>query len=144
MTSVDVKFSMSATATAGKMDTEDGRLDLLLAAPKELGGSGDGTNPEQLFAADYSACILSSSRVAGLQRKVHLPADASVTADMGLGPRSEGEWGLVTNLSVNLPGIASKEAGQLIYAAHQICPYSNSTRNNVEVNLHVALGHYPS
>ncbi len=135
--SVDVKFRTSATTTVGKIHTEDGRLDLTLAAPKELGGSGDGTNPEQLFAAGYSACFFSSLRFAAQQGRVHLPADASVTADIGLGPRSEGGWGLVANLSVKLPGIDHKEAGQLIDTAHQICPYSNSTRNNIEVSFHV-------
>lgn len=136
--SVDVKFRTSATATAGKIHTEDGRLDLALAAPKELGGSGDGTNPEQLFAAGYSACFFSSLKFAAQQGKVHLPADASVTADIGLGPRSEGRWVLVANLSVNLPGVDPEQAGQLIDTAHQICPYSNSTRNNIEVSLQVA------
>lgn len=136
--SVDVKFRTCATATAGKVHTEDRRLELLLAAPKELGGSGDGTNHEQLFAAGYSACFFSSLRLVAQQGKAHLLADASVTADIGLGPRSEGGWGIVASLSVNLPGIDSKEAEQLVDVAHQICPYSNSPRNNVEVNLHVA------
>ncbi|MGC1872868.1 MAG: organic hydroperoxide resistance protein [Acidobacteriaceae bacterium] len=136
--SVDVKFRTSATTTAGKIHTEDGRLDLSLAAPKELGGSGDGTNPEQLFAAGYSACFFSSLKFAAQQGKVHLPADASVTADIGVGPRSEGGWGLVANLSVKLPGVDREQAEQLIHTAHEICPYSNSTRNNIEVSLQVA------
>lgn len=134
----DVKFRTSATATAGNIYTEDGRFELPLAAPKELGGSGDGTNPEQLFAARYSAYFFSSLKLVAQQGKVHLAGDASVTVDIGLGPRSEGGWVLVANLSVNLPGIDPEQAGQLIDTAHQICPYSNSTRNNIEVSFHVA------
>lgn len=136
--SVDVKFRTSATTAAGRIQTADGRLELPLAAPKELGGTGNGTNPEQLFAAGYSACFLSSLKFVSQQRRVHLPPDTSVTADVGVGPRSEGGWGLVAALTVDLPGIDHKEAEQLIDAAHQICPYSNSTRNNIEVTSRVA------
>ncbi len=107
--SVDVKFRTSATTSAGKIHSEDGHLAFSLSVPKELGGSGDGTNLEQLFAAGYSACFLSSLRFAGQQRKVHLPPDTSVTADIGVGPRSEGGWGLVATLTINLAGIDREE-----------------------------------
>ena len=136
--SVNVKYRTNATTSAGKIYTEDGHLSLLLSAPKELGGTGgDGTNPEQLFAAGYSACFFASIRFAGQQRNVKLPADASVTANIGIGPGSDGSWRLVADLVVNLPGIDRREVEELIEAAHQICPYSNSTRNNIEVGFNI-------
>lgn len=140
--SIDVKYSTSATATGGRdghARTDDGTLDLRLATPKALGGAGgEGTNPEQLFAAGYSACFLGALKVAGQQLKAKIPADASVTASVGIGPRTEGGYGIAVDLVVGLPGLDRDEATRLVEAAHQICPYSNATRNNVDVGLSLA------
>jgi osmotically inducible protein OsmC len=137
--SVDIKYSTEATATGGRdghARSRDGRLDVSLATPKELGGAGgDGTNPEQLFAAGYSACFIGALKVAGQQLKVKLPDDVTVTAKVGIGPRSAGGFGISADLSVSLPGIERAQAQQLVEAAHQICPYSNATRGNVDVGL---------
>jgi lipoyl-dependent peroxiredoxin len=140
--SVDVKYRTSATATGGRdgrSRTEDGRLEVQLAIPKELGGpGGEGTNPEQLFAAGYSACFLGALKVAGQQLKVKVPSDTAVTAHVGIGPRSEGGFGITADLVVALPGLEREVASKLVETAHQICPYSNATRNNVNVGLSVA------
>ena len=140
--SVDVKYRTTATATGGRdghVRSEDGRIDVLLSTPKELGGAGgEGSNPEQLFAAGYSACFVGALKVAGQQLKVKVPADLSVTATVGIGPRSEGGFGITADLLVDLPGLDRDEAEKLVQAAHQICPYSNATRNNVDVGLTVA------
>ncbi len=140
--SVDVKYRTSATATGGRdghARTDDGKLEVRLATPKELGGpGGEGTNPEQLFAAGYSACFLSSLKVASQQLKLKLPSEITVTAAIGIGARSEGGFGITADLVVKLPGVDNTDAQRLVEAAHQICPYSNATRNNVEVSLRVA------
>jgi osmotically inducible protein OsmC len=140
--SVDVKYSTEATATGGRdghARTQDGRLDVNLSTPKELGGAGgEGSNPEQLFAAGYSACFIGALKVAGQQLKVKLPDDVSVTAKVGIGPRAEGGFGITADLTVSLPGIERDQAQKLVDAAHQICPYSNATRGNVDVGLTLA------
>lgn len=140
--SVNVLYRTGAVATGGRdghARSDDGRLDVQLSTPKELGGAGgEGVNPEQLFAAGYSACFLSALKVAGQQAKVKIPADASITASVGIGPRSEGGFGITADLVISLPGIARGEAEALVAAAHQICPYSNATRNNLDVGLTVA------
>ncbi len=137
--SVDVKYTTEATATGGRdghARSQDGRFDVALSTPKELGGAGgDGSNPEQLFAAGYSACFIGALKVAGQQLKVKLPDDVSVTAKVGIGPRSAGGFGITTDLTVSLPGIDRAEAQRLVDAAHEICPYSNATRGNVDVGL---------
>jgi lipoyl-dependent peroxiredoxin len=137
--SVDVKYRTSATATGGRdgsVRSEDGKLEARLATPKELGGpGGEGTNPEQLFAAGYSACFLSSIKAAGHQLKQRVPSDLTVTANIGIGARSEGGFGITADLVIKLPGVDPALAQQLIETAHQICPYSNATRNNVDVHL---------
>ena len=140
--SVNVLYRTSAVAKGGRdgqARSEDGRLDIQLSTPKELGGAGgEGVNPEQLFAAGYSACFLGALKVAGQQAKVKIPADAAITATVGIGPRSEGGFGITVDLVVSLPGVDREEAEALVAAAHQICPYSNATRNNVDVGLTVA------
>ena len=137
--SVDVKYTTEATATGGRdghARSQDGRFDVALSTPKELGGAGgDGSNPEQLFAAGYSACFIGALKVAGQQLKVKLPDDVAVTAKVGIGPRSAGGFGITTDLTVSLPGIDRAEAQRLVDAAHEICPYSNATRGNVDVGL---------
>ncbi len=140
--SIDVKYSTVATATGGRdghATSEDGRFDVKLSTPKELGGAGgDGSNPEQLFAAGYSACFIGALKVAGQQLKVKVPDDVAVTATVGIGPRAAGGFGITTDLTVSLPGIERDEAQRLVDAAHQICPYSNATRGNVDVGLVLA------
>ncbi|TCP91783.1 Ohr subfamily peroxiredoxin [Sphingomonas sp. PP-CE-1A-559] len=140
--SVDVKYTTEATATGGRdghARSQDGRFDVALSTPKELGGAGgDGSNPEQLFAAGYSACFIGALRVASQQLKVKLPDDVAVTAKVGIGPRSAGGFGITTDLTVSLPGIDRAEAQRLVDAAHEICPYSNATRGNVDVGLTLA------
>jgi Ohr subfamily peroxiredoxin len=142
MPSIDVKYSTAATATGGRegsAKSEDGRFTAKLSTPKELGGAGgDGTNPEQLFAAGYSACFIGALKVAGQQLKVKVPDDTSVTATVGIGPRAAGGFGITADLVVNLPGIERDQAEKLVETAHQICPYSNATRDNVDVGLSLA------
>lgn len=139
---LDVKYVTRATATGGRDGTarsEDGRFEAKLSTPKELGGAGgDGTNPEQLFAAGYAACFIGSLKVAGLQLKAAIPAETTVIATIGIGPRSEGGFGITADLVVDLPGLDRAEAQKLVDAAHQICPYSNATRNNVDVGVTLA------
>ena len=136
---VDVKYTTTASATGGRdgfARGEDGRFEAKLSTPKELGGAGgDGTNPEQLFAAGYSACFIGALKVAGQQLKLKVPDSTKVTATVGIGPRAEGGFGITTDLVVDLPGIDPEQAQQLVHAAHQICPYSNATRGNVDVGL---------
>lgn len=138
---VDVKYRTRATATGGRdghSRTEDGKVDVALSTPRELGGpGGEGTNPEQLFATGYSACFLGAIKVAGRQLKVAVPDDSTVTATVGIGPRSEGGFGITADLEISLPGLDREEAEKVVEAAHQICPYSNATRNNVNVGLTV-------
>ncbi|KAK0359472.1 hypothetical protein LTR94_031172, partial [Friedmanniomyces endolithicus] len=131
-----------ATATGGRdghARSQDGVLDVALSTPKELGGAGGaGTNPEQLFAAGYSACFIGALKVAGQQLKVKVPDDVAVHATVGIGPRSQGGFGITADLAVDLPGVDREQAQQLVDAAHQICPYSNATRGNVDVTLTLA------
>ncbi|WP_072562446.1 organic hydroperoxide resistance protein [Granulibacter bethesdensis] len=140
--SVDVKYQTMATATGGRdgsARTADGRFEVALSTPRELGGAGgEGTNPEQLFASGYAACFLGALKVAGQQLKQKIPSDTSVTATIGIGPRSEGGFGITAQLSIHLPGVEAGEAQKLVETAHQICPYSNATRGNVDVGLVVA------
>lgn len=140
--SVDVKYSTTASATGGRegsAKSDDGRFAATLSTPRELGGAGgDGTNPEQLFAAGYAACFIGALKVAGQQLKVKVPDDTTVTATVGIGPRAAGGFGITADLLVNLPDVDRDQAQALVDAAHQICPYSNATRNNVEVGLALA------
>lgn len=139
--SVNVLYTTSATATGGRdghAATTDGSLDVKLATPKELGGGGgEGNNPEQLFAAGYSACFLGAMKFVSSQGGPKVPPDTKVNATVGIGPRSEGGFGLDIELDVSLPGLDRAEAEALVDKAHQVCPYSNATRNNVPVRLKV-------
>ena len=138
---VDVKYTTQATATGGRdgrAKTADGSFDVRLATPKELGGGGgEGNNPEQLFAAGYSACFLGAMKAAARGGSVSVPNDTTVTATVGIGPRSEGGFGITAELKISLPGVDRAEAEELVQKAHQICPYSNATRGNVDVKLTV-------
>jgi Ohr subfamily peroxiredoxin len=139
---VDVKYMTRATSIGGRegsVQSEDRRFEAKLSTPRELGGAGgDGTNPEQLFAAGYSACFIGALKVAGQQLKLKVPAETNVTATIGIGPRSEGGFGITASLLIDLPGLEREEAERLVDTAHQLCPYSNATRNNVDVGLTIA------
>ena len=118
----------------GHARSSDGRLDLELAIPKEMGGSGDGTNPEQLFAIGYAACFHSALRLVGRQDKANV-SDSAVGARVSLGQTDNGDFGLAVELEVTLPHVDPDTARQLTERAHQVCPYSNATRGNVDVKL---------
>jgi Ohr subfamily peroxiredoxin len=139
--SVNVLYRTKATATGGrdgKAQTADGALSVNLSTPKELGGAGGtGNNPEQLFAAGYAACFLGAMKFVASQGGPKIPADTTVTAEVGIGPRAAGGFGLEVALEISLPGIAKTEAEALVEKAHQVCPYSNATRNNIDVKLGV-------
>ncbi len=136
-----ILYSTRVTATSGRdggVKSADGILDLALAMPKELGGNGAAkTNPEQLFAAGYAACFLSALKFVAMQSKQQIPADATVTADIGIGPSAVG-FGLQAALTIQLPGVAADIAQALVDQAHQVCPYSNATRGNIDVQLTIA------
>ncbi len=137
--SVNVLYRTKATATGGREGharTEDGTLDVNLTIPKELGGNGaTGNNPEKLFAAGYSACFLSAMKFVATQGGPKVPDNTSVTGTIGIGPRSEGGFGLDVELDISLPGLPRAEAQDLIEKADKICPYSNALRGNVPVRL---------
>jgi Ohr subfamily peroxiredoxin len=137
----NVVYSTAARATGGREGhsaTLDGTLDVTLSTPKELGGAGNpGNNPEQLFAAGYAACFIGAIKFVGGQTKIAVPADVAVTATVGIGPRSEGGFGLAIALAVELPGLDRAVAETLVEQAHQVCPYSNATRNNIDVKLSI-------
>jgi lipoyl-dependent peroxiredoxin len=139
--SIDVKYRTTATAVGGRdgsARTEDGSFSVKLSLPRELGGTGgEGANPEQLFAAGYSACFIGALKAAGQQLKLKVPAETKVTMTVGIGPRSEGGFGITADLRLDLPGVDRADAEKLVKTAHQICPYSNATRGNVDVGLTV-------
>jgi lipoyl-dependent peroxiredoxin len=136
---VKILYRTSARAVGGRQGRTaslDGLLDVKLERPKELGGlGGQGTNPEQLFAAGYAACFISSMDVVALQGGPKRPPEAAVIATVGIGPRPDGGFGLTVGLEVSLPGLSRAEAETLVAKAHAVCPYSHSIRNNVDVEL---------
>jgi Ohr subfamily peroxiredoxin len=135
---VNVVYTTSAIAVGGpdgNTGTTDGRFEVKVARPKELGGKGDCNNPEQLFASGYAACFLSSMHLLALQGQAKVPANGEVMATIGFGPRSEGGLGLEIALDITLPAVARSEAEALIEKAHRICAYSNAKRNNVSIKL---------
>ena len=118
----------------GKSSTDDGLLQVTLTLPKEMGGSGTATNPEQLFAVGYSACFMGALKhVAGL-RKIKIPDNAAIDASVSIGPTPQG-FGIAVELEIALPDVDRSIAQDLINEAHQVCPYSNATRGNIEVDL---------
>jgi Ohr subfamily peroxiredoxin len=139
--SVNVLYKTGAKATGGRdgqAETLDGALNVKLATPKELGGAGGaGNNPEQLFAAGYAACFLGAMKFVASQGGPKVPGDTAVTSTVGIGPRSEGGFGLAVELAISLPGVPRAEAEALVAKAHEVCPYSNATRGNVDVKLSV-------
>lgn len=138
MSPLDKVLYTAKTHTTGGRDgasrSSDGRLEVNLSPP---GAVGTGTNPEQLFAAGWSACFLGAMGVAAAKAKVSLPADRAVDAEVDLG-LSEGGYVLRARLNVSLPGLDHAVAQSIVEAAHQICPYSKATRGNIEVTLNVA------
>ena len=134
---MDALYTAVATATHGRDGrafTNDGKVDVKLAPPVELGGNGEGTNPEQLFAAGYAACFGSALGLVGRQAKVDV-SDAAVTAEVGIGKQGEG-FGLKVTLRIELPETVDEATGRkLVETAHQVCPYSNATRGNIDVDL---------
>ena len=133
-----VLYQAQATATGGR----DGRavssdqvLDVKLTTPKELGGGGEeGTNPEQLFAAGYAACFIGAMKFVAAQEKMILPADVEITGKVGIGAITGG-FGIEVELCISLPGMEATTAKALVDKAHQVCPYSNATRGNIDVTL---------
>ena len=131
-----VLYTAEALATGegrnGHVRSTDGRVDLDVAVPKEMGGSGDGSNPEQLFAAGYAACFHSALLGVARQRKVSV-ADSAIGASVSIGPLDSGGYTLAVHLEASLPGVERAVAQELVEAAHQVCPYSNATRGNIDV-----------
>jgi Ohr subfamily peroxiredoxin len=139
-TAQQARYLASATASGreGRAVTSDGRLDVTLAAPRELGGSGEGTNPEQLFAAGYAACFASALGLVARQRRVE-GFDAAVTADVSLSGTPGQGFSLGVVLDVELPDGLDDELGrELVERAHEVCPYSNATRGNIPVELRIS------
>ncbi|CDZ93566.1 MULTISPECIES: organic hydroperoxide resistance protein [Pseudomonadaceae] len=138
MQSIKPLYTASVTTTGGRDGravSSDGVLDVKLTTPRELGGQGgEATNPEQLFAAGYSACFIGALKFVASQQKQVLPADTSITAQIGIG-QIPGGFGLEAELQISLPGLDRELAQQLVDAAHQVCPYSNATRGNIDVRL---------
>lgn len=132
-----ISYTAHVTATGGRdgrVRSSDGLIDFALALPKEMGGSGTATNPEQLFGAGYAACFIGAMKFVAGQKKLALPADVTVDANIGIGRVPTG-FGLQVELVIHLPGMPQAQAQELVEAAHQVCPYSNATRGNIEVTL---------
>ncbi len=133
-----VAYRAQAVATGGRDGravSSDNSFDLKLTTPRELGGAGGaGTNPEQLFAAGYSACFIGAMKFVAHRDSIKMPADASITGEVGIGPIPNG-FGIEVELKISLPGMDKTEAQKLVERAHIVCPYSNATRGNVEVTL---------
>lgn len=135
-----VVYQAHATATGGRDGTaksSDGLLDVKLTVPKEMGGAGGGVNPEQLFAAGYSACFIGAMKFVAGSEKITLPADLSIDATVGIGGIPQG-FGIEVQMIIKVPGMDRAQAQALIDKAHQVCPYSNATRGNIEVTLTLA------
>ena len=136
-----ILYTAHATSTGGReggSKTSDGVLDVKLTTPKELGGNGaTGTNPEQLFAAGYSACFIGAMKHVAMVQKIALPADTSIKADVGIGQIPAG-FGIQVAMTITIPGMERAAAEKLVEAAHGVCPYSNATRGNIDVTLTVA------
>ena len=136
-------YTAHATSTGGRTGTtksSDDRISLQLSTPRELGGdSGPGTHPEQLVAAGYSACVIGAMKAVAGSQKIKLPADVSINAEVSIGPMTgkPGAFGIAVALAVHVPGMDKADAEKLVATAHQVCPYSNATRGNIEVALTV-------
>jgi lipoyl-dependent peroxiredoxin len=136
---IDVKYTAVATAEGGRdgrVASDDGVLDVVVNMPKVLGGSGSGTNPEQLFAGGYSACFQSALGAVARQEKADI-SGSTVTAKVGIGTTDSGGFGLTVALEAHIPDMDEATAKDLLEKAHQVCPYSNATRGNIEVSIAV-------
>lgn len=137
-----ILYSTRATATGGRdgsARTDDGAFEVTLGTPKELGGNGQGNNPEQLFASGYAACFIGAMKfVASQGGHAKVPADATVSATVGIGPRADKGFGLAVELEIDLPGVPRAEAEALVAQADTVCPYSHAVRGNIDVKLIVA------
>lgn len=138
----DILYTANVTSQGGRAGTsqsDDGRLQLQLSTPKGLGGDdGAGTNPEQLFAAGYSACFIGAMKHVAAAKQLSLSEALEVSAAVSIGPIEVG-FGIAVELAVHIPGMAQADAEELVATAHQVCPYSNATRGNVEVTLSVTV-----
>ncbi|WP_327297862.1 MULTISPECIES: organic hydroperoxide resistance protein [unclassified Streptomyces] len=137
---IDVAYTAVATAENGRdgrVSSSDGNLDVVVNPPKEMGGSGAGTNPEQLFAAGYSACFQGALGVVARQEKADI-SGSTVTAAVSIGKTEAGGFGLEVTITASIPNVDAATAQSLIEKAHQVCPYSNATRGNIKVDLAVA------
>jgi len=136
-------YTAHATSTGGRTGTtesSDGAIKLALVTPKELGGAGGaGTNPEQLFAAGYSACFIGAMKAVAGRNKQALPAEVSITSDVSIGPMTgkPGAFGIAVKMAISVPGLDKAAAEKLVAEAHEVCPYSNATRGNIDVQLTV-------
>jgi Ohr subfamily peroxiredoxin len=135
-----ILYTAHAKATGGREGravSSDGILDVRLTTPRELGGAGQpGTNPEQLFAAGYSACFIGALKFVAGRDKVTLPSEVSIEGSVGIGPIATG-FGIAVELKISLPGLSRADADILVQKAHLVCPYSNATRGNIDVKLSV-------
>ncbi|MFK4064437.1 organic hydroperoxide resistance protein [Streptomyces sp. NPDC029674] len=137
---IDVKYTAVATAENGRdgrVASDDGKLDVVVNPPKEMGGSGAGTNPEQLFAAGYSACFQGALGVVARKENADI-SGSTVTAKVGIGQNESGGFGLEVAITASIPNVDAATAQSLVEKAHQVCPYSNATRGNIKVELEVA------
>ena len=136
-----ILYTAHATSTGGREGTaksSDGAIDLKLTTPKELGGAGAaGANPEQLFAAGYSACFIGAMKHVAMTQKIALPAETSIACDVGIGQIPTG-FSVQVAMLVTIPGMERAAAEKLVHDAHEVCPYSNATRGNIDVVLTVA------
>ncbi|GAA1008887.1 MULTISPECIES: organic hydroperoxide resistance protein [Tsukamurella] len=136
--SLKLLFSTSSTATGGGRDghvkSDSGRLDLDTRPPAELGGNGEGTNPEELFSAGYAACFLGAVHAVARAEHATVPDDASVSVKVGFGKTEHG-FGINAAITASLPGLDQSAAEDLVAKAHKLCPYSNATRGNIDVDL---------
>jgi lipoyl-dependent peroxiredoxin len=136
---IEVVYTTESTATGGGRDghvkSADGRIDLDTRPPKVMGGSGEGTNPEQLFSAGYAACFLGALRLVAGKAKVKLDDATDVTVEIGFGKDSEGGFGISGKVVGYLPGLDQSAADDLVHQAHQVCPYSKATRGNIDVDI---------
>ena len=132
-----VLYTANAHTTGGRdgaSRTDDGRLDVKLSPP---GTAGTGTNPEQLFAAGYSACFIGAMKAVSARQKIALPAEVSITSDVAIGPHANkpGAFGIQVDMNISVPGMDRAQLEALVATAHEVCPYSNATRGNVDVTL---------
>jgi osmotically inducible protein OsmC len=137
-------YTAHATSTGGRTGTtesSDGAIKLALVTPKELGGAGGaGTNPEQLFASGYSACFIGAMKAVAARQKIALPAEVSIKSSVAIGPMTgkEGAFGIAVAMEISVPGMDRAAAEKLVATAHEVCPYSNATRGNIDVTLTIA------